>query len=148
MVIGLIVIFKKIQEQKFLTRQHIKARIFIRLLQLHLCIIYLNAGLAKTFGSHWWNGEATWRSFTQFQFNPFDLTFLYKVPFILKFSGWMVMFVETFYPFFIWHRSTSRVFLMGIICMHLCIGVFMGLYFFAFIMIIDEYCRFCLRSCD
>ena len=31
-----------------------------RLMQLHICIVYLFAGLGKLQGTSWWNGEAVW----------------------------------------------------------------------------------------
>src|SRR5262249_46104179 len=37
------------------------ARLGLRLLQLHLCVVYLSSGLEKATGIQWWNGEAVWR---------------------------------------------------------------------------------------
>src|SRR5262249_16341349 len=39
------------------------ANLAIRLIQVHMCIIYLFSGLAKAFGSQWLDGSATWLSF-------------------------------------------------------------------------------------
>lgn len=133
---------KKFRSEKTKRHHQVMARIFIRLLQIHLCLIYFNAGLAKTFGTHWWNGEGAWRSLTQFQYNTFNLTWLYKFPLLLKIAGWSVMALETLYGAFIWWQPTRKLFLYGIICIHLCIGIFMGLYFFAAIMIIINIAAF------
>ena len=38
------------------------ARVGLRVLQLHLCIVYLASGLEKASGDQWWNGEAIWRA--------------------------------------------------------------------------------------
>lgn len=114
----------------------VRARIFLRGLQIHLCIIYLDAGLSKMFGTHWWNGEAIWRSLTQFPFNPFALLFIHKFPVLLQVMGWLVIAMETFYIFLIWHYKTRRFFLPCIILMHAGIAFLMGLHFFGLVMII------------
>ena len=41
-----------------------------RILQVHLCIIYFFAGLSKSMGTDWWNGNSAWRALTR---PPFDL---------------------------------------------------------------------------
>ena len=33
-----------------------------RLLQVHLCVIYMFGGLAKVRGETWWDGSAMWRN--------------------------------------------------------------------------------------
>ncbi|MCY7421078.1 MAG: hypothetical protein LH478_04965 [Chitinophagaceae bacterium] len=123
-------------------RSQVKARIFLRVLQIHLCIIYLDAGLSKMFGTHWWNGEAVWRSITQFPFNPFKLTFIHKFPLLLKVTGWLVLAFETLYSILIWHHQSRKIFLPCIIVMHACISFFIGLYFFGLIMIIMNLAAF------
>ena len=37
----------------------------LRVMQVHLCVIYLAAGLDKAMGSQWWNGEAIWQAVSQ-----------------------------------------------------------------------------------
>ena len=123
-------------------RRRVSARIFLRLLQLHLCIIYVNAGVAKMFGSQWYNGEAVWRSFTQFRFNTIDLTWMAFYPFIPVVAGWLVLITEALYPVFIWLPATRKWFLTAIIVMHFCIGFIMGLYFFSTIMVIMNLAAF------
>src|SRR5204862_7001962 len=44
--------------------------LFRRVLQIHLCIIYLTSGIAKCLGSGWWNGSNIWRALTR---SPFDV---------------------------------------------------------------------------
>src|SRR3954468_9534049 len=38
------------------------ARLSLRLLQLHLCVVYFSSGIEKALGEQWWNGEAIWRA--------------------------------------------------------------------------------------
>ena len=37
----------------------------LRVMQVHLCVIYLAAGLDKAMGRQWWNGEAIWQAVSQ-----------------------------------------------------------------------------------
>src|SRR5262245_52755188 len=42
-----------------------EARLGLRLLQLHLCVVYLASGFEKATGIQWWNGEAVWRALSR-----------------------------------------------------------------------------------
>ena len=119
------------------TNRPVQSTIFpIRILQLHLCLIYLFAGLSKMIGVHWWNGEGIWRAIMLPDFYQYDLSWLANYPIILMVMGWMVLLFEVGYPFFIYYRKTRLICLLSIIGMHLGIGLFMGLYQFAAILII------------
>ena len=45
----------------------------VRIIQLHLCIMYLASGLEKAMGLQWWNGEAIWIAMQQDQFHKADV---------------------------------------------------------------------------
>ena len=139
-------LFFKNYWEKHKAGAHIKARIFLRVLQIHLCIIYLDAGLSKMFGTHWWNGEAVWRSLTQFPFNPFNLTFLHNFPLLLQVTGWVVLAIETLYIFLVWNYKTRKFFLPCVICMHAGIAFLVGLHFFGCIMIIMNISAFAFNN--
>lgn len=137
--------FKKVWAKQKVGSQ-VRARIFLRVLQIHLCIIYLDAGLSKMFGTHWWNGEAVWRSLTQFPFNPFNLLFIHKFPVLLQVMSWLVLAMETLYIFLIWNDKTRRFFLPCIILMHTGIAFLVGLHFFGLIMIIMNLSAFAFNN--
>lgn len=108
---------------------------FRRVLQLHLCVIYFSGGIAKCLGSGWWNGESMWRSLTRPPFNIIpDHVILAAYP-ALQIMGIAVLVLETGYSIFIWPHRTRLVWLIGIVGMHIGIGVTMGMYLFALIMI-------------
>jgi vitamin K-dependent gamma-carboxylase-like protein len=113
------------------------ARIFQRLLQFHLCITYFSSGLAKARGPQWWNGEAIWRSLMQEQFhlNSVNVSWLASYPWMAIGLGWMVLVLEMAYPILIWPRWTRNWWLLAIVLMHIGIGIFMGLWLFALVMI-------------
>ncbi len=107
-----------------------------RVLQLHLCVIYLFGGLAKSLGAGWWNGESIWRALSR---PPFDLvppSVLLRGAALLAPIGILVCLLETGYPFFIWWRRTRALWLSAIIGMHLAIGLTMGLKLFALALIV------------
>jgi len=44
-----------------------------RLIQVHLCIVYLFAGLGKCQGSKWWDGEAIWGAIANHEYQTVDI---------------------------------------------------------------------------
>ncbi len=107
-----------------------------RILQMHMCLIYFFGGIAKSVGVGWWNGTSLWRALIRPPFDVIrpDLLILGKN--ILPVLGILVCVAETGYPFFIWPRKTRPVWLASIIGMHVVIGIAMGMYLFALIMVV------------
>jgi hypothetical protein len=110
--------------------------ISIRLLQFHLCIIYFFSGLNKIVSTQWWNGEAIWRSTMQPPMKVYNLDWLVQMPLLVKMLGIGAVLLEITLPLFIWNQYTRKMVMFGLITLHFSIGLFMGLWFFAFIMII------------
>jgi CubicO group peptidase (beta-lactamase class C family) len=115
---------------------------FLRVMQLHLCVIYLAAGWDKAMGSQWWNGEAIWQTVSQPIFSTFDLSWLAQHSWIPMLAGWGMLAVEVGYPFLVWPRRTRKVWCLATIGFHLGTGVFMGLVFFSSVMILLTSCLF------
>jgi hypothetical protein len=111
------------------------AQLSLRVLQIHLCIVYLASGMEKARGSQWWNGEAIWRSVMQPQFAQFDLAWLAGVPALAVMATWATLVVEIGYPIFIWPRATRRLWISVTVALHLGIGLFLGLWLFSAMMI-------------
>lgn len=110
------------------------ARIGLRVLQLHLCIVYLSSGIEKSMGPDWWNGEAIWDSLMRKDLCPWDVTWMASVPFIPVVIGIGTLFLELGYAFLIWPKRTRKLTAWATISMHVGIGVFMGLVSFASLM--------------
>lgn len=107
-----------------------------RILQLHLCIIYFFGGLSKALGLEWWNGVSVWRALSR---PPFDLVnpdLLIRFAPLFPALGMLVVVLESGYPIFIWPKRTRAAWLAAIVAMHISIGITMGLYLFALIMIV------------
>jgi hypothetical protein len=107
-----------------------------RVLQLHLCVIYFFSGLTKCLGSGWWDGSNVWRSLIRPPFNVIDPEILVRWRHLFPVAGIFICLLEIGYPFFIWHEKTRKIWLIGICAMHVGIGLAMGMYLFAFIMIV------------
>lgn len=108
----------------------------IRLIQLHLCIMYCASGIEKALGEQWWNGEAVWRSLQQDQFRQFDTGWMAYTPVIPKLLGWITLVTEIAYPAGIYWNPTKKIWLAAITGMHLFILIFLGLYLFGALMIL------------
>jgi hypothetical protein len=107
-----------------------------RVLQLHLCVIYFFSGLTKCLGSGWWNGASLWRSLIRPPFNIIPPEILVRWKYFLPVLGISICLLETGYPIFIWFKKTRMIWLICILSMHVAIGLTMGMYLFALIMII------------
>jgi len=107
-----------------------------RVLQLHLCFIYFFSGLTKCLGSGWWNGSSVWRALIRPPFNVIDPEVLVSWRYLFPVAGIFICLLEIGYPFFIWYDKTRKIWLIGICAMHVGIGLSMGMYLFAFVMIV------------
>ena len=90
----------------------------------------------------WWDGTSIWYALIRPPFNllPPETLIAWKNLFpVLSIS---VCLLETGYPIFIWLRKTRTFYLVAIITMHLAIGLAMGLYLFALVMITLNFAAF------
>ncbi len=113
----------------------VSARIGLRVLQIHLAVMYLATGIHKAAGGQWWNGEAIWRAVTLPQMAQFDMTWLSDVPLVPMFIGWATLAIEIGYCLLVWHRRARIATATAAVCMHLGIAIMLGLTSFAFLMI-------------
>lgn len=119
------------------SRKNLNATLFKRLLQINVCIVYFFAGISKAMGQTWWNGEAIWKSINLWSANSIfnvDYSFLAENSYALIIMGWSVLVIETLYPIFIWIPKTRKIWLYSTLAMHIGIGLFLDLYFFASFM--------------
>jgi hypothetical protein len=106
-----------------------------RVLQLHLCLIYFSSGLTKALGRDWWNGINLWRSLIRPPFDLIPAEILVRFKYVFPIAGVAVLLLEIGYPFLIWRRRIGRRWLLAILVMHAGIGLAMGMYLFASVMI-------------
>ena len=107
-----------------------------RVLQVHLCFVYFFGGLAKLLGSGWWNGSNLWRALIRPPFNLLSPDILVRFKYALPILGISICLIEIGYPIFIWFKKTRFFWLVCILGMHAAIGLMMGMYLFALVMIV------------
>ena len=106
----------------------------IRVIQLHLCIMYFASGMEKAMGTQWWDGNAIWIALQQDQFHHFNVDWMASVPIIPQLLCIGTLLVETLFPLGMMWGRTRRFWLPAILMMHLGIAVFLGLELFGGLM--------------
>lgn len=110
--------------------------IAIRLIQLHLCIIYLFGGLAKLEGDNWQAGTAVWWAVANFEYQSLDATWLAGWPVLVALATHATVFWELFYCFLVWNRFARPLMLGMAVLIHGGIALYMGMITFGVIMLI------------
>ena len=107
-----------------------------RLIQIHLCVVYLFAGLGKCQGDTWWNGEAIWGALASYEYQTVDMTFMADQMGVVAVVTLLTLFWEVSYAALIWPKLTRPIMLTLAIPMHLGIGICMGMMTFGLVMLI------------
>jgi hypothetical protein len=113
-----------------------------RVLQVHLCFVYFIGGLAKLLGNGWWDGSNLWRALIRPPFNLFSPDLLVHFKHVLPLLGVSICLLEVSYPIFVWWKKTRLIWVGCILAMHASIGLMMGLYLFALVMIVMNLAAF------
>jgi hypothetical protein len=119
-----------------LARPSVMANVTLRLIQVHLCVVYLFAGLGKLQGDTWWNGQAIWGAVANYEYQTIDLTWLAAHMGLVNLITYGALFWEVTYPFLIWPKLTRPIWLIMAVLVHAGIGLAMGMITFGLIMII------------
>jgi hypothetical protein len=136
----------------------VSANLALRLLQVHLCIVYLASGLSKLQGPAWWNGTAVWSTMANFEFSPMRYQLYMNALFFLVNHRWLwelvmsgtaifTLIFEIGFPFFmllayaigsrnVWSRQIRWLTIAGAVVLHLGIAIFMGLVCFSLMMMV------------
>ena len=113
----------------------ISANLGIRHIQLHICLIYGMAGLAKLQGAAWWTGMALWGTVASGEFRLVDLTWLAAFPRILNALTHVSLILEIGYPVLIWIKPVRPLILGLVVSLHVGVGLILGLTEFSLAMI-------------
>ncbi len=111
-----------------------QARLGLRLVQFHLCIMYLASAVEKWPGPQWHDGEVMWRALNLPVYLQFDFTWLAQYPWLCKLMAWESLAVEGLYFIFIWPKLTRKLWVYLVVALHLGIALFLGLHIFGIIM--------------
>ena len=113
----------------------VSCNIAIRLIQLHMCIIYLFGGISKMRGDMWWDGTAVWYAVSNLEYQSFDMTWMVRHPWLLASLSHITVFWEAFYCALVWPRQTRPVALFLAVSVHGGIALFLGMITFGLAMI-------------
>lgn len=118
------------------TKPRVATNIAIRLIQLHLCVIYFFGGLSKMHGTAWWDGSATWMAVANYEYQSIDMTWLARSPHLIALLTHVTVFWEAYYCFLVWPRVTRPVVLLVAVAVHGGIALFLGMMTFGGAMLI------------
>jgi hypothetical protein len=116
----------------------IDTNIAVRLIQLHMCVIYLFGGISKMRGLTWWDGSAMWLAVASLEYQSLDLTWLVEYRWLLALLTHITVFWEAFYCFLIWPKLTRPVFLALAVLVHGGIAIALGMKTFGLAMLIGN----------
>jgi hypothetical protein len=114
------------------------ANLAIRLIQVHMCIIYLFSGIGKIQGYPWMIGEASWMSFDMAEYRSLDMTWLVNHPLLLNFMTHLTVFWELSYCALVWPALTRPWVLLMAVFVHLGIVIALGMPTFGLVMLIGN----------
>jgi hypothetical protein len=123
----------------------VAANFSLRLLQVHLCFIYLVSGLTKLQGGEWWNGMAVWNTLVNYELSLARYPWYMDALRALLQTRWLgelvvtactafTLFVEIGFPFLVWNRTLRWPMIVAALLLHLGIALFMGLFLFGLSM--------------
>lgn len=113
----------------------VAANIGTRLLQLHLCVIYLFGGLSKARGETWWDGTAVWYAMAIYEYQSIDMTWMSRYPAVISALSNATLFWEVFYCALVWPRVTRPFVLAVAFGVHASIAASLGMITFGSMMI-------------
>lgn len=114
----------------------IRNSVSVRLIQIHLCVVYLFAGLGKCQGSTWWDGEAIWGAIASHEYQTWDMTWMAEHMWLVSVVTMVVLFFEVSYCALIWPKLTRPLMLLLAVPLHLGIGLCMGMLEFGLVMLV------------
>jgi len=121
-----------------LPQSMIGANIALRLIQVHMCVIYLFAGLSKLQGPTWWDGTAMWGAVANLEYQSIDLTWLADHPILVNLMSHVTLAWEISYCVLVWPRRTRPIVLALAIPLHMGIALGMGMMTFGLIMLVGN----------
>lgn len=121
-----------------LIEPRVGATIAIRLIQLHMCVIYFFSATGKLMGVSWWDGSAIWGAVANLEYQSWDMTWLASWPLLGSAVTHITLLWELSYPALVWPRLTRPLVIALAIPLHLGIALFLGMMTFGLAMIIGN----------
>jgi hypothetical protein len=89
-----------------------------RLIQLHLCLIYLDTAILKCNGSTWLGGTAIHYTLHNPELGRFDLSALAPYPILINILTYGALFLEFALAFLLWFRATRPFIALAGLALH------------------------------
>jgi hypothetical protein len=112
-----------------------RANLALRLVQVHLCVIYIFACLSKLQGESWWNGTAIWQAVANLEYQSRDMTWLAAYPWLVNLLTHATIAWEMTFWALVWRPMLRPFVLLVGTAIHLGIGAFMGMWTFGLAVI-------------
>jgi hypothetical protein len=117
-----------------------RANLALRLMQVHLCVIYIFACQSKLQGESWWNGQAIWQAVSNLEYQSADLTWLAWYPWLVNLLTHVTVIWEMTFWALVWRPLCRPIVLLVGVGIHLGIGAFMGMWTFGLAVIFMYVC--------
>jgi hypothetical protein len=114
----------------------VSANLGLRLINVHMCVIYLFAGISKLQGEAWWNGEAMWGAFANLEYQSADMTWLAQYPRLIELATHICVLWEMTFCVLVWKPRWRPLVLAGAVALHIGIGACLGMWTFGLIMLV------------
>ena len=123
----------------------VSANFALRLIQFHFAFIYFASGTSKLLGSTWWSGTSLNYVLLNAAFAPMHWSPYYNLLSVLAKERWIweilmsaaivgTLLLELCFIFLVWDRRWTWLLVAGATCLHLGIGLIMGLTTFSMMM--------------
>ncbi len=113
----------------------VSANLAIRLIQVHMCVIYFFAGLSKLQGETWWRGDAFWGAVANLEYQSWDLTWLATWPILTSVLTHVTVFWELSFCALVWVPKLRPLILVLAVPLHMGIALGMGMITFGLVML-------------
>jgi hypothetical protein len=114
----------------------VSANLAIRLIQVHMCVIYFFAGLSKLQGETWWRGDALWGAVANLEYQSWDLTWLATWPLLVAVFTHVSAFWELSFCTLVWVPKLRPIVIAMAVPLHMGIALGMGMMTFGLVMLI------------
>jgi hypothetical protein len=89
------------------------ATVAVRLIQVHLTLVYAMMAVSKLGNDSWWSGLGVWWLITRTESRMIDLTGLHQWPLLVNAWTYAVLLWQTLMPIFVWNRL-ARPLMLGL----------------------------------
>lgn len=113
----------------------VAATVSLRLIQVHLAMLYGLMGLAKLMTEPWWNGLGVWWLMTRTESRLIDFTWLHDFPYVINFWTHTLVVFEISFALLIWNRLARPLLLAISFVMWPLVALLTGQVMFALMML-------------